>query len=164
MLFSPENDYYITSMNWDQNLLKEFGAHDDILDDIKKLSDLGHSLLENGPGYQNDIDKMFLFVGVQGTIIQKLDYHFWLSNAQINNFLYKFQFYNIKEKKVKDCSIYSPYRHFSERGLKFKLLDNVYTVGLGEFSDTIYQCYDYKRYSFNFDYTMKQKINCVSTR
>ena len=46
MLFSPENDYYITSMNYDQNLLKDFGAHDDILDDIKKLSDLGHSLLE----------------------------------------------------------------------------------------------------------------------
>ena len=62
MLFSPENDYYITSMNCDQNLLKEFGAHDDILDDIKKLSDLGRSLIENGPNYQNDIDKVFLFL------------------------------------------------------------------------------------------------------
>ena len=30
------------------------------------------------------------------------------------------------------------------------LLDNVYTVGLGEYSNTIYQRYDYKRYSFTF--------------
>ena len=52
---------------------------------------------------------------------------------------------------MKDCSIYSPYRHFSERCLKFKLLGNVYTVALGEFSGTTYQQYDYKCYSFNFD-------------
>ena len=118
---------------------------------MKKLADLGCSLLENGPDYQNDTDKVFLFAGVPGTITQKVDYHFWLTNAQINNFLCKFQFYNDKEQKVKNCSIYWPYRHFSERDLKFTLLDNNYTVGLGEFSNTIYQHYDYKCYSFNFD-------------
>ena len=34
---SPENHYYITSMNCDLNLLKDFGAHNDILDDNKNL-------------------------------------------------------------------------------------------------------------------------------
>ena len=74
-------------MSCDLNLFKDFRAHDDILDDIEKLLDLRRSLLENGPDYQNDIDKVFLFIGVPGTITQKLDYSFWLSNAEINYFL-----------------------------------------------------------------------------
>ena len=37
ILFSPDKDYYITSMNCDLKLLKDFQAHEHILDDIKKL-------------------------------------------------------------------------------------------------------------------------------
>ena len=52
ILFSPDKDYYITSMNCDLKLLKDFQAHRDILDDTKKLSKLGCLLLEKGPNYQ----------------------------------------------------------------------------------------------------------------
>ena len=68
MLFSPKNDYYIPSINCDLNLLKDFGTHNDILDDIKKLSGLGCWLFENGQDYHNDIEKVFLFLSVLGTI------------------------------------------------------------------------------------------------
>ena len=104
VLFSPEKDYYVTSMNCDIQLLKDFTGYKDMFEDIKKLSNLSHLLLEKGPAYQNDIDKVFLFIGVPGTVTQKIDYDFGLSNAQINNFLYKFQFYDVKEQKIKDCS------------------------------------------------------------
>ena len=42
-------------MNCDLKLLKDFQAHEDILDDIKKLSKLGRLLLEKDPNYQNDV-------------------------------------------------------------------------------------------------------------
>ena len=45
ILFSPKKDYYVTSMNCDLNLLRDFNAHEDILDDIKKLSEKSCVLL-----------------------------------------------------------------------------------------------------------------------
>ena len=55
ILFSSKYDYYTTTLNCDLKLLKDFNAHKDILDDLKKLSDLSRKLLEKGAAYQNDI-------------------------------------------------------------------------------------------------------------
>ena len=55
ILFSSKYDYYITTLNCDSKLLKNFNAHKDILGDLKKLSDLSRKLLEKGTAYQNDI-------------------------------------------------------------------------------------------------------------
>ena len=55
ILFSSKCDYYITKLNCDLKLLKDFNAHKDILNDLKKLSDLSRKLLEKGAAYQNDI-------------------------------------------------------------------------------------------------------------
>lgn len=46
VLLSPEKDYYVTSMNCNLKLLRDFQAYDDIQDDLKKLSELGCLLLE----------------------------------------------------------------------------------------------------------------------
>ena len=48
VLLSPEKDYYVTSMNCNLKLLRDFQAYDDIQDDLKKLSELGRLLLEKG--------------------------------------------------------------------------------------------------------------------
>ena len=37
ILFSSKYDYYITTLNCDLKLLKDFSVHKDILDDLKKL-------------------------------------------------------------------------------------------------------------------------------
>ena len=66
-LFSPKNDYYVTSMNCDLKLIRDLNAHRDILDNIKELSDKSPLLLEKGPTYQNDIKDMKLYIGVPGT-------------------------------------------------------------------------------------------------
>ena len=108
------------------------------MDDLKKLSDLSWKLLEKGAIYQNDIKKSKLYLGGPGTIFTKVNYEFWLSNAQIKHFSFNYQFYDMEEQKIRDCAIYSPYNHFSERGFRFKLYNNIYTVGLGEFANSIF--------------------------
>ena len=70
-MFSPDKDYNITSMNCDLKLLKDFQAHEDILDDIKKLSKLGCLLLEKGLYYQNDVGGVYLYLGTDGFVDRK---------------------------------------------------------------------------------------------
>ena len=58
ILFSSKYDYYTTTLNCGLKLLKDFHAHKDILDDLKKLLDLSRKRLEKGAAYQNDIKKL----------------------------------------------------------------------------------------------------------
>ena len=62
ILFSSKYDYYITTYNCGLKLLKDFHAQKDVLDDLKKLSDLSRKLLEKGAAYQNDIKKLRLYL------------------------------------------------------------------------------------------------------
>ena len=96
ILFSPKKDYYVTSMNCDLNLLRDFNAHEDILDDIKKLSEKSRALLEKSLAYQNEIHNIHLLLGVQGTVMKQLTFLFWLPNAQIYKFCYNYKFYDVK--------------------------------------------------------------------
>ena len=51
ILISSKYDYYITTLNCDLNLLKDFNAHKDILDDLR----LKPKTTWKGAAYQNDI-------------------------------------------------------------------------------------------------------------
>ena len=66
----------------------------------------------------------------------------------------------MEEQKIRYCAIYSPCNHFSERGFKPKVYDNIYTVGLGEFANSIFTQYKYKKYFFDFDmhYQTRNKL------
>ena len=66
ILFSSKYDYYITTLNCDWKLLKDFNAHKNILDDLKKLSDISWKLFEKGTAYQNNLKKLRLYLGVPG--------------------------------------------------------------------------------------------------
>ena len=70
ILFSPKNDNYVTSMNCDLNLLRGFNVHEDILDDIKELSENSRVMLEKGPANQNEIHDVYLFLGVAGIVME----------------------------------------------------------------------------------------------
>ena len=74
ILFSPDKDYYITSMNCDLKLLEDFQAHEDIVDDIKKLSKLGRLLLEKSPNYHNDVGSVYLYLGTGGLVHSEVTY------------------------------------------------------------------------------------------
>ena len=151
ILFSSKYDYYIITLNCDLKLLKDFSGHKGILNNLTKLSDLSQKLLKKGAAYQNDIKKLRLYLGVPGTIFAKVNYEFWLSNAQIKHLFFNYQFYDMEEQKIRDCTKYSPCNHFSERGFRCKLYNNIYTVRLGELANSIFTQYKYKRYLFDFD-------------
>ena len=58
--FSPRQDYFITSMNYDLNLEEDI-KNDGALDEIKELSEKSRLLLEKGTAYQNDIKTIYLW-------------------------------------------------------------------------------------------------------
>ena len=138
-------------MNCDLKLLKGFQAHEDILDDIKKLSKLGRLLLEKDPNYQNDVYGVYLYLGTGGLVHSEVTYSIVLTTAQIKLYSYNFKFYDVKKQKIRDCAIYSRFHHFSEGGISFELNGNVYNVGLSPTGDKFCQRSDYKRYLFKYD-------------
>ena len=138
-------------MNCDLKLLKDFQAHEDILDDIKKLSKLGHLLLEKDPNYQNDVYGVYLYLGTGGLVHSEVTYSIVLTTAQIKLYSYNFKFYDVEKQKIRDCAIYSRFHHFSEGGISFELNGNVYNVGLSPTGDKFCQRSDYKRYLFKYD-------------
>ena len=63
--FSNENDYYITTMNYNLVIMNDYG---DLLDDIKELSTKSQLLLQKGPAYLLDlslIELAFSFPGME---------------------------------------------------------------------------------------------------
>ena len=106
--FSPKKDYYIASMNCDLNLEQDF-KNDGILNEIRELSEKRRQLLAKGPAYQNDIKDVYLYAGVAGTTQQQITLIFLNATANINRFSWHYKFYDVEEKKIRDCKIWSPY-------------------------------------------------------
>ena len=148
--FSPKKDYFITSMNCNLDLQGDL-KNTNILDETKEHSEKSRLLLEKCPVYQNDIKTVFLWRGVPGSISEKTNFGIVLSAAHINIYSWHYKFYDVKKKKLRDCKIYPPYKHFKNRGFMFESLAFTYHVGLNEYLDQITGDFLYKRYLFNFD-------------
>ena len=58
--FSSNNDYFLTSVNCNLVLFKDYEAHGNLFDNIKKLYNASCLLLEKGAAYQNDIKEVKL--------------------------------------------------------------------------------------------------------
>ena len=113
-------------MNCDLDLQEDI-KNDGVLDEIKKLSEKRRLLLEKSPAYRNDIKKIILVVGFTGTIIEKIPFDFQLTTERINQYNWSYKFYDIEEKKIRDCKIYSPHNHLQNDGFTFK--SNTFTGG-----------------------------------
>ena len=114
--FSSNNDHFLTSKNCNLDLFKDFEAHGDLFDDIKKLSKASRLLLEKGAAYQNDIKEVKLWRGAPGTAFECTSFLFQLSDDVIEHFSWQYKFYDVVENKVRNCNIYAPYDHFFNRG------------------------------------------------
>ena len=100
----------------------------------KKLSQKSRLLLEKGPAYQNDIDKIEYRTNSQGLIPFKNYFKFSFSTEILNLSCWKYEYYDLIEKKLKPYKIYSPYTHFITRGFTFlNDQNNYYHV---KFNDT----------------------------
>ena len=95
--FLSENKYYITSLNCKLKL-KEY-IHED--EKIKKLSEKSRLLLEKGATYLCDIDYLMLkshwFIKDSNHI-----YRIKLDTKIINNYSYKYKFWDAIEKTIRD--------------------------------------------------------------
>ena len=117
--FLSENKYYITSL--DCKLKTAEYIHED--DKIKKLSEKSRLSLEKGTVYLCDIDYLMLktewYIKDANNI-----YNFKPDPKIIDNYSYKYKFWNTKEK-IRDAQIYSPYSqllgkcfHFEREAIK----------------------------------------------
>ena len=96
-------------MNCDLNLEQNF-KNGSMLDGIRELSEKSRPLLAKGPAYQNDIKDVYLYAGVAGTTQQQITLIFFNVTANINRFSWHYKFYDVEEKKIRDCKIWSPLR------------------------------------------------------
>ena len=137
-------------MNCDLNLEQDI-KDDGVIEEIKKLSEKSWLLLEKVPAYQNDIKIMYLWQGVPGTTLEKVSFGFLLSTANINRLSWHYKFYDVEEKKIMDCKIYSPYDQFINRSLKVTNRYLTYTVVMKVYMDQVTTEFLYKRYLFDFN-------------
>ena len=113
--FLTKNKYYITSLNCKLKL-KEYINEDE---KIKKLSAKSRILLEKGAAYLCDIDYLMLtsdwYIKDSNHI-----YRFKLYPKIIDNYIYKYEFWDTIEKAIRDGQIYSPYSQFLGKGFNFE--------------------------------------------
>ena len=116
--FSNENDYYITTMNYNLVIMNDYG---DLLDDIKELSTKSLLLLEKRPAYQFDLSLIKLALSFSG-MESKADEMYFLSYPEnMDLHCWKYKSYDIKDNQMKDCKIFSPYTQSKNKG--FVLMD-----------------------------------------
>ena len=86
---------------------------------MKELSGKSRLLLEIGPAYQNDINEISYFIRATGlkTVEKKLK--FGLPNETTESNCWEYEYFDVIEKKIKQCKIYSPFQHFHGRGFTF---------------------------------------------
>ena len=84
-----------------------------------------------------------------------------LSAANINTCSWHYKFYDVEEKKIRDCRIYSPYEHFLKRGFIFKndtfTSGSLYSVGVNEYMDQVTTNFMYRRYLLDFDNSYRDR-------
>ena len=114
--FLSKNKYHITSLNCKLKL-KEY-IHED--EKTKKLSAKSRLLLEKGAAYLCDID--YLMLKSEWYIKDSNHtYRFKLYPKIIDNYSYKYKFWDTIEKKIRDGQIYLPYSQFVGKGFNFEV-------------------------------------------
>lgn len=124
-------------MNCDLKLEQDF-KNDDILDEIKKISEESHLLLEKGTDYQNNIKDVYYYEGVPGATTKQINFSFLNPAVNIDRFGWHYKFYDVEEKKIRYCRIWSPYDQFINRNFVFYNKDNRrqhYIIGANDFKD-----------------------------
>ena len=120
--FLQKNQYYIASLNC--NITKankkkvSFKGSKRLVDELSKTS---RELLDKGPASKNDIDYMTSSLTQNFNLpnIAPQKYKLVLNPVVINSNSYNYQFYDVKDKRIKLAKIYSPFSHL-KNGFVFK--------------------------------------------
>ena len=113
--FLSKNKYYIATLNC--KLKVEEYIHE--TKKIKVLSTKSRVLLEKGPAVLCHIDYLLLtsewYIKTTNHVFQ-----FILNPKIIDNYSYRYKFWDAVEKKIRDGQIYSPYSQFIGKGFNFE--------------------------------------------
>ena len=114
--FLSKETYYTKTLNCKLKI-KEY-MHENFK--VKKLSEKSRLLLEKGPSYLCDIDNAVL---KSAWYIKSTDniHKFILNSEIVDQNSYKYKFWDTKEKKIRDCKIYSPYSQLLGKGFNFEI-------------------------------------------
>ena len=120
--FLQKNQYYIASLNC--NITKAnkrkvtFEGSKSLVDE---LSETSRDLLTKGPASKNDIDYMVSSLTQNFNLpdLAPQKYKLVLDPVVINANSFNYQFYDVKDKRVKFAKIYSPFSHL-KNGFVFK--------------------------------------------
>ena len=120
--FFQKNQYYISSLNCNiTKANKKITSFKGSQSDIDKLSEKSRELLDKGAASKNDITYMTSFLTPNFNLpdVAPQKYKLVLNPEIINNNSFNYQFYDIKDKRLKFAKIYSPFSHF-KNGFLFK--------------------------------------------
>ena len=121
--FFQKNQYYIASLNCNitkaNNKKVTFQGSKSLADE---LSEKSRDLLDKGAASKNDITYMTSFLTPNFNLpdLAPQKYKLVLDPVDINNNSYNYQFYDVKDKRVKFAKIYSPFSHL-KNGFVFKV-------------------------------------------
>ena len=161
VVFSPDKDYYITTLNANIKLEEDKKALiqnlklSDAWDNILKLSNLSNELNTKGADFQNDIKSVLFKINDSGFIPQTETLNIILTNEIIDAMSYKYRYYDVQEYKFKEGKIYDPYKHLRDDRISFMVTRNntrkIYTAKLDFKKDKIIQSLYFDRKTFDFD-------------
>ena len=113
--FLENKDYCIISLNCNLVVKEHIERKKKFVEELSQKSRL---LLQKRPAYQNDI----AYVTLKSSYLIKKDlktYRFEYRPDLLKLCGWPYKFYDVVDKKVKDCIIYSPFTHFINRGFVF---------------------------------------------
>ena len=110
-------------MIWNLDIAKDYGR---LLDDIRNLSIKSRLLLEKGAAYQFDLSLIKLALssaGMETEIKKKKDkLNHFPYEENVDPFIWKYKFYNIKDNQIKDCKMFDCIRNLKTKVLSLEIL------------------------------------------
>ena len=88
----------------------------------EELSNKNNILLTKGPAYKNDIKNLITKQKSPYNFeeFSSKNYSFSTDPSEIELYCWKYKFYDIKDKVIKNCKVWSPYDQFISRGISFQ--------------------------------------------
>ena len=120
--FSSKNQYYISRLNCNITKANEKKiTHSGTKALVDELSTLSRELLDKGPTFKNEINRVTTFLTPNFDIprIAPQNYKLSIEPKIIGDNCYKYQFYDTTDKRIKYVRIFSPFSHLKS-GLIFK--------------------------------------------
>lgn len=115
-----KKNYFVTTLVCGLKYKKQLDKKKEKL--IKELSDKSNELLSKGTDYQHDIGNL----NTKEKSLYNFDefdqkvYNIFINSDKVDLYCWKYKLYDIKDKTIKNCKIWSPYDQFIKGSFSFR--------------------------------------------